>query len=224
MMGIFPFGGATGLRAGPVHSGVFMKSTFLRSGVALACALSLAACGGGGDLYLQGAVGGVNKDGLVLQNNGGNDTPVTVDKATGRYDAFQFSNRVKTDDTFNITVKSKPDNVESCTVNNGSGHANYYTIGQISVVCSPKMWKLNVQVSGLTTSGLILVNGTDNVQVAANATGVRMADVAQDAPYSVKVLTQPTGQTCTVSGGGTANNGSGIVGAGDVNGVTVTCS
>lgn len=202
-----------------------MKSTILRSGVALACAMSLAACGGGGDLYLQGAVSGVTEDGLVLQNNGGNDTAVTVDSATGYYDMFQFSNRVTTDDTYNITVKSKPSNVEDCTVNNASGHANYYTIQQISVVCTAKQHHLFVNVAGLTTDGLELVNGNDSLPVPAGSTKVQMKDVSQDSPYGVKVLKQPNGQTCTVTGGnGTANNGSGKVGADDITNVTVTCS
>jgi hypothetical protein len=202
-----------------------MKSTILRSGVALACALGLAACGGGGDLQLSGQVVGVTEPGLVLQNNGGNDLTVGVNPSTGAYDYFLFPSNVSTDDAFNITVKSVPSNVESCTPVNGSGHANYYTIAQIGIQCTPKTHKLTVKVFGLTASGLVLVNGTDKVPVPANATSVDMALVNQDAQYGVTVLAQPTGQSCKVSGGGgTANNGSGIVGAGDVTTVAVTCS
>ena len=94
-----------------------MKSSILRAGVALACALGLAACGGGdGDLYLTGTItGGVTKDGLVLQNNGGDDLAISANATS-----FQFANRVSTDDQFNITVKSTPSNVEKCYPVNGS--------------------------------------------------------------------------------------------------------
>jgi hypothetical protein len=200
-----------------------MKSTILRSGIALACALGLAACGGGGDLPLTGQVQGVTEPGLVLQNNGGSDLAVGVNPNTGTYSSFQFPN-VSTDDTFNITVKAVPSNVDHCTPVNASGHANYYTIAQIGISCVPKTHALTVQVKGLTTSGLVLVNGADKVAVQPNQTSVSMAVVDQDANYGVTVLTQPTGQSCTVTGGGDANNGSGKVGATDVTNVVVTCS
>ena len=76
---------------------------------ALACALGLSACGGGsGDLPLAGTItGGVTKDGLVLQNNGGDDLAVPAGATS-----FQFAEPLSTDDEFNITVKSMPSNVE----------------------------------------------------------------------------------------------------------------
>jgi len=203
-----------------------MKSSILRAGVvALACALGLSACGGGsGDLYLAGAVGGVTKDGLVLQNNGGNDTAVVYP-----YTSFQFSNRVSTDDQFDIKVKSVPSNVEKiedCTVNNGHARANYYTIGQVSVTCKIRQRALTAIIKDLTGSGLVIINGADRHDVKTDTTTdtitVPMATVSQGAPYGVTVLTQPTGQTCTVSGGDNGN-GSGIMGANETTTVTVTC-
>lgn len=198
-----------------------MKSSILRAGVALACALGLAACGGGdGDLYLTGSItGGVTKDGLVLQNNGGDDLAIPAN-ATG----FQFANRVSTDDQFDIKVKSMPSNVSNCYVSNGSARANYYTIAQISMYCVIKTHKLSVKINGLTTSGLVIVNGTDRKEVPANATTQAMADVYEDGPYGITILTQPTGQTCTVSGG-SSNNGSGTMGSTDlIDNVVVTCA
>jgi len=197
-----------------------MKSSILRAGVvALACALGLSACGGGsGDLYLTGAVYNVTKDGLVLQNNGGDDTPVPTP-----YTSFQFNNRVSTDDQFNVTVKSIPSNAETCTVNNGKARANYYTIAQISVTCTIKQHALTAKINNLTGSGLVIVNGADRHDVPAGTTSVPMAKVGEDGAYGVTVLTQPAGQTCTVSGG-SSGNGSGIMGATEDTTVTVTCS
>ena len=197
-----------------------MKSSILRAGVvALACALGLSACGGGsGDLYLTGAVYNVTKDGLVLTNNGGNDTPVTTP-----YSSFQFNSRVSTDDQFNVEVKSIPSNAEKCTVNNGKARANYYTIAQISVTCTIKQHALTAKINNLTGSGLVIVNGADRHDVPAGTTSVPMAKVGEDGAYGVTVLTQPAGQTCTVSGG-SSGNGSGIMGATEDTTVTVTCS
>jgi len=200
-----------------------MKSSILRAGVvALACALGLSACGGGsGDLTLTGYVYNVTKDGLVLQNNGGDDTAVT-----SPYTAFQFGSRLSNDDSFNITVKSVPSNVANvsdCVVANGKARANYYTIGQISVTCKIRQRALKVTVANLTTSGLVIVNGADRHDVTAGTTTVQMAGVNEDGPYGVTVLTQPTGQTCTVGGGGNGK-GSGTMGATEDTTVTVTCA
>ncbi|MCS0615502.1 hypothetical protein NX783_22415 [Massilia kyonggiensis] len=199
-----------------------MKSSILRAGVvALACALGLSACGGGsGDLYLTGAVYNVTKDGLVLTNNG-EDLAVTTP-----YTSFQFNNRISTDDQFNITVKSVPSNVEKvsdCVVNNGKARANYYTIAQISVTCTIRKRALTASINNLTGSGLVLINGADKQTVAAGTNTVKMAPVNEDGAYGVTVLTQPTGQTCTVSGG-SSGNGSGIMGATETTTVTVTCA
>jgi hypothetical protein len=202
-----------------------MKSSTLRAGLALACALGLSACGGGsGDLYLTGLIsGGVTADGLILQNNGGDDLVVPAGATN-----FQFNNRVSTDDEFNVTVKQAPSNssVQNCHVLNGKARANYYTIQQIQVYCIINQQDLTVTVNGLTGSGLQLVNGADTKPVSPNngsPVSVSMAKVNQDGPYAVKVLNQPSGQTCTVAGGDNGN-GTGVVGANAITSVVVNCA
>jgi hypothetical protein len=200
-----------------------MKSSILRAGVvAAACALGLSACGGGsGDLVLSGAVSGVTADGLVLQNNGGDDLVVPAGASS-----FQFPNRVSTDDQFNITVKSSPSNAEKCVVTNGSARANYWSIGQISVSCILKTHKLTVAINNLksTSTGLVIVNGPDKKTVPAGATSIDMDPVYQGAAYGISVLTNPTGQTCSVSGGDTGT-GTGTMKEADLVGtVVVTCN
>ena len=193
-----------------------MKSSILRAGVALACALGLAACGGGdGDLLLQGTIYyGVTKDGLILQNNGGDDLVIPANATS-----FQFSRAVSTDDEFNITVKQYPSNVKTCTINNGKARANYYTIAQITMSCEIKTHPFIIKVQGLTTNGLVLVNGTDRRDVLPNTPTLEMSPVYEDGAYGVTILTQPTGQTCTVS------NGSATMGSTDENNnnVVVNC-
>jgi hypothetical protein len=192
-----------------------MKSSILRAGFALACALGLSACGGGsGDLPLSGTVSNVTKDGLVLRNEGNGDETTVVSP----YSSFAFSKYMSTDDEFNIVVKSLPSNASACTVNNGKARANYYTIAQISVNCTIKTHALNVTVNGLNGAGLVLNNGADRQNVAAGVTKVTMTPVSEGGLYGVTIYQQPSGQTCSVA------NGSGIVAETDVNTVVVNCA
>jgi hypothetical protein len=219
MMGIFLFGrtGAASARHS-FHCGDFMKSSILRaSTVSLACALVLSACGGGsGDLNLGGPVQNVTKDGLVLQNNGGDDTAVV-----SPYTSFLFDNRVSTDDQFNITVKSIPTNASECHVNNGKARANYYSIYQISVACTLKQHALTVEVDNQTGVGITIVNGADKQDAQTGSSSVSMSPVNEDSPYGITVLTTPAGKTCTISGGSNGN-GTGTMGQADTT-VTVSC-
>ncbi|RYE69969.1 MAG: hypothetical protein EOO79_00750 [Oxalobacteraceae bacterium] len=193
-----------------------MKSSILRAGVALACALGLAACGGGsGDLLLQGTIySGVTKAGLILTNNGGDDLVVPAGATS-----FQFSRAVSTDDEFNVEVKQYPSNVKTCTIVNGKARANYYTIAQVSMSCEIKTHPLVIKINGLSTNGLVVVNGTDRKEVQPNLPTLAMNPVYEDGAYGVTILTQPTGQTCTVS------NGSATMGSTDENNnnVVVNC-
>jgi 6-phosphogluconolactonase (cycloisomerase 2 family) len=71
--------------------------------------------------------------------------------------------------------------------------------------------------SGLVGSMVLKDNGADNLTVSANGAFVFATNVANGSAYSVTVLTQPTGQTCTVgSGSGTISS--------DVANVAVSCS
>ncbi|MGX9221547.1 hypothetical protein ACWV27_24545 [Massilia varians] len=191
-----------------------MKSSYLRAGAALACALALSACGGGdGDRVISGSFSGVTKPGLVLQNNGGSD--LVINPTNGGIGNFYFPNMVETDSDYNVTAKSFPSNAETCTVTNGKGKVAI-DINTIYVECIIRQHELKGTVTGLTGT-LVLVNGSDRVTVAPGATSFTMAKVNEDAPYGIAILTQPDNQTCTVA------NGTGTVGQADITNVTVTC-
>jgi hypothetical protein len=181
-----------------------MKSSILYAGAALACVLGLSACGGGdGDLPLSVTVnGGVTKDGLVLVNKSNGDEVAVPANSPG----VTFPKYMSTDDEFNIDVKTLPSNVTVCTFTNNKARANYYTIYTLppTVTCTIKTHDLGVKVTGLTGSGLVLVNGSDKQPVTANGGAevtVPMAKVPEDGPYGITILSQPDTQTCTVSNG-----------------------
>jgi hypothetical protein len=74
-------------------------------------------------------------------------------------------------------------------------------------------------ISGLTTVGLVLENGSDTLSPAANAATFTFATkLTSGATYAVTVETQPLGLSCQVS------NGSGTVPNAAVTNVNVTCS
>ena len=94
--------------------------------------------------------------------------------------------------------KPSPSNVLSINVG-----INEYTIGGM--------------VSGLSDSVVLQNNGTDNETVSSDGVFTFSTAISEGSPYAVTVLTQPTGQTCTVT------NGSGTVGSANVTNVSATC-
>ena len=203
-----------------------MKSLTLRSSLALACALSLAGCGGGnGNLLLSGVVTGLTKDGLVLQNNGGTPLVIAATQTT-----FSFPTLLSNDENYNVTVQSAPKSAD-CKVTNGAGKTGAYNVSSVVVACVTHTFELGGDIGGLgNASGLVIINGSDRQEIAPGATFFNMkrlnADgsyasgkVAQGAPYGVTILTQPTGLNCTVQ------NGSGIMGDSDsLKSIQINCN
>lgn len=200
-----------------------MKSLYLRSGLVLACALGLAACGGGNEnLLLGGYVFGLTKEGLVLQNNGG--SPLTI--AAGAT-SFTFPERIGSDSNFDVTIKTQPASAK-CEVVNGKGKSGAYSITSVEIHCATFSYDLGGTISGLDSAGLVLINGSARQTIPAGATSFTMtkykADgsydtgrVADGAPYGITVFQQPAGRTCTVA------NGTGTMGNTAIMNVRVTC-
>ena len=84
---------------------------------------------------------------------------------------------------------------------------------------TPPAYAISGTVAGLTGSGLVLATpGEPNLEVSAGATSFAFANgVPSGTAYSVTVVSQPSGQSCTVM------NGSGAVASADVTNVAVTC-
>jgi hypothetical protein len=195
---------AAGLPCAIPSNGDSMKSSTLYAGAVLACALGLSACGGGsGDLPLTVSIsGGVTKDGLVLRNDSNGDEIAVPAGAT----SVVFAKYLQTDDEFNIITKTVPTNVSSCQILNGKARANYYTVYTTApqIFCTIKTHPLSVTVNGLTGAGLVLVNGSDRKAVTATGgttVAVSFAEIPEDGPYGITILTQPDTQTCAIAGG-----------------------
>lgn len=200
-----------------------MKKMFLRTGLALACAAGLAACGGNddGDLLLRVFINNLTKDGLTLSNNGGTALPVAAGSTF-----FDFPNLIAADSDFDIKVVTSPSNAV-CTIYNGTGKSGTYAPQGIRVDCITKLHSLKASVTGLT-GPLVVVNGNVRFNIPAGTTvfdfttydaeGKPVAgQVGDGQSYTLQVLTQPTGQTCTIA------NGTGVMGETDVTNIAIDC-
>lgn len=166
-----------------------------------------------------GTVSGLTGSGLVLQQNGGDDLPISADGA------FTFATPVNDGSAYSVTVAVQPGNpMQTCIVKNGSGTVQGADVTGVQVICSttpPPTYTIGGSVSGLAGSGLVLQqNGGDDLPISANSAFTFATPVDDGASYSVTVSAQPTNpaQTCVVA------NGSGTVNGANVDNVDVTCT
>ncbi|MCC6302285.1 MAG: DUF11 domain-containing protein [Gammaproteobacteria bacterium] len=159
-------------------------------------------------------VGGTVSDltgALGLRNNGGND--LTVSASGG----FTFTATVLDGGDYDVTVQTQPAG-QICTVSNGSGTVDGANVTDVAVSCV-STHTVGGTISGLSVPGTVELrnNGGDNLTRSANGGFTFATVLTEGSSYAVSVLTQPAGQTCTVS------NGSGTVGTANISDVTVTC-
>lgn len=209
-----------------------MKKSILCSIVALACALGLSACGGNDDGELQLAVGlsGVTETGLTISNKG--STPIAVEPGS----VYVFPVLVPVDSDYDITVVGRPENTESCVVNNGKGNTGSFSPQNISIVCVIKTYDLGGTVTGLTEDGLVVNNGAQSVRIAKDATTFKMStpttanpnpklgQVAAGVPYGLTILAQPNGLTCEITKGIKKEKPNGLMPAAAVTDIAITCT
>ena len=114
---------------------------------------------------------------------------------------------------------------EPAGANCSGGGVKLVSVNAATYVCNGSssgttFFTISGTLSGLAaaTSVTLLDNGTDQITLSANGTFTFPTPLATGASYTVTVLTQPTGGTCTVG------NGTSTVGTSVVNSVTVTCT
>ncbi len=98
------------------------------------------------------------------------------------------------------------------------GLSGVWILALLLASCARPIYTVGGTVSGLTGTGLVLQNnGGDNLAISANGAFTFSKELKKDAGYTVTVLTQPSGPTCTVA------NGTGKVST-SVTNVAVTCA
>jgi hypothetical protein len=170
---------------------------------------------------LGGTVNGLTQAGLVLANGG---DLLTV-SANGNFTMHQS---VAFGSGYDVIVHTQPTG-QTCTVANGSGTMGAGNVANVAVTCTLNSYTLGGNINGLNAGGLavvsnlVLANGTDTLTVPFGATAFQFVQqVTYGNSYNVVVKQQPSllgllPLNCTVS------NGGGVMGAGPVTNVVVTC-
>ena len=169
-------------------------------------ALLLDACGGSGSSGTDGGggtpytVGGTltglaNGATLVLQDNGSDNLTLSQNGS------FTFATTVASGGAYSATVLTQPAG-QSCTISGGSGMASA-NITTIAVACANITYTIGGTLSGLASGTTVVLqdNGSDNLTLSQNGSFTFATAVASGGAYSATVLTQPTGQSCSVTGG-----------------------
>jgi uncharacterized repeat protein (TIGR03803 family) len=160
-----------------------------------------------------GTISGLgNNVGLTLTN--GIDTFAVAAGST----SFTMPTPVAFGSPYSVAVQSAPAGL-ACTASSASGTMPASNVASVIIICSDQSYTVGGTISGLASSGMVLVNGTDTLAVKPGASSFTMpTSVAYTSAYAVTVQTQPTGLTCSVS------NGTGTMGGAAVTNIAVTCS
>jgi hypothetical protein len=183
--------------------------------VVLAAGLSACSGGGGGSTPVPasytvgGSVSGLSGS-VLLQNNGGDN--LTVSANTG----FTFASAIVNGSSYKVTVLTQPTG-QSCSVSSGTGAVSA-NVTSVTVSCTNNSYTVGGSVSGLSGSVVLQDNGGDSLTVSTNAGFTFATPITNGNTYAATVLTQPIGQTCSVS------TGAGTISGSNVTNVLVVCS
>lgn len=166
-----------------------------------------------GQFSIRVTVSGLTGAGLVLQNNGGNDLPISADGS------FAFGNRLVDGATYTVTVGAQPSG-QNCVVRNPSGTIRAADAANVEVACASNSFAIGGRVTGLAGSGLVLqLNRGNDLSIVDNGSFAFGTALSDGAAYEITVLRPPSNpsQVCSIS------NGSGTVARGNVTNIAINC-
>ncbi len=159
-----------------------------------------------------GVVSGLFANGLVLAD--GTDT-LSVPFRAG---VFTMPTQLPSGAHYAILVQTQPPGL-ICAVGNGSGTMGTAAVTNVVITCAPGAFTIGGSISGLSSAGLVLADGTDRLAVFANAQTFTMpTGLPSGASYDVTVAAHPPAVACT------ASNASGMVAGADVTGIAIACA
>ena len=181
----------------------------------------LVACGGGNGgssnaavtYTIGGTVSGLSGTGLVLEDNSGNNLPVSTNGP------FTFTTGIVNGSAYSVSVSSQPSvPTQTCVVTNGNGTLAGANVSNVQITCTTNSYTIGGIITGLSGSLVLQDNGGNNLPVSANGGFTFTTAIASGSAYEVMVLTQPSMQSCVVT------NGSGTVASTNITGVQVACA
>jgi hypothetical protein len=169
-----------------------------RYAIASLSALGLSACGGGSgnnsastgggaqNYSLSASIQGLNSGGLVLLVN---TAQVAVSSGAT---SISLASMLNSGTAYTVTVQTQPTG-ETCSVTNGSGTISTSNIANVVVNCAAATFTIGGAISGLSASGLVLLNNDGGAtSIAANATQFVMeGPITYDGSYAITVKTPP---------------------------------
>lgn len=159
-----------------------------------------------------GNLSGLSGGTVVLQNSGGDDLPLSANGV------FTFATPVQDTLPYSVTVLTQPAG-QTCTVTSGDGSVAGADVIDVVVTCSAVTFSVGGNLSGLSGGAVTLQNNSgDDLVLSANGAFSFATPVPDTSAYSITVLNQPAGQTCTVT------DGTGTVSGADVTNPSVACS
>lgn len=149
---------------------------------------------------------------LVLQNNGSDNLTITANGA------FTFSGNVQSGAAYAVTVFTQPTG-ETCSLgNNSSGTATSNVTINVTCSAGSTSYSISVSVSGLTSGTLVLQDDAgQQLSFTSSTTQTFSNTYVSGAQYAVRLVTQPTGETCATSGATSGNITSNIT-------ISVSCT
>ena len=147
-----------------------------RALIVISAAFALCGCGGGAKTpqtySLSGTVGGLTKSGLVLSVNG---MAVTL---TSGATSVTFAKGLASGSEYTVSVQTQPTGL-NCSVARGAGTIATVNVTNIAVTCVAASYTIGGSISGLTASGLVLLdNEGDATQHSRRRHAILDADEA----------------------------------------------
>lgn len=140
-----------------------------------------------------GSVTGLNGSGLILNLDGRESLTVNAGAASYLFPNSQLGNMFH-----QVKVEAQPAG-QICTVTNPNPWVTA-NVSNANVICSNGPHTIGGYVSGLTSAGLTLqLNGAETLPIPATGGLFKFATLLSDGmSYQVSILSQPTGQVCSL--------------------------
>lgn len=164
---------------------------------------------------ISGSVSGLVGSGLMLLDNGASDLSLAAGATS-----FTFGATVAGGGRYDVTVASQPSGPwQTCAVTNGSGSVGAANITNVQITCTTNTYTVGGDTAMVKGTGLVLQdNGGDNLAISPGSSSFTFTTpVASGGGYIVTILSQPSGQSCTVT------NAIGTVAGANVTNIGVSC-
>jgi len=167
-----------------------------------------------------GTVTGMTGEGLVLQNNSGDDLLIAENGS------FHFLTGLEEGSQYFVSVISQPHSPNQvCVVGNAGGTVLSASVTNITVNCETLRYSVSGSVSGMSGTGMVLqLNGGNDIVINEDGPFNFATQLDDGSAWQVTVKSQPTGpiEVCNASFSTGILNGSDVTDVKIINGSDVT--